>query len=232
MTPATLIIDLGRLLYVGRVDDVPVHRCAATVVGFGLDGAFTVATDAGSRTGRVAVTPAGARRTVDAQGGRLGVLILDAGLELDDGFEQAAALALVERLSRRWSAEEWRSLLDTLGCRRSRATDARIESAAARLLAASDDNLPTAEIASHVGLSASRLEHRFRQVMGVPMRSYRTWCRFRAVAVSIARGRDLTTAACDAGFYDSAHFTHAFRESFGITPSFVFRPGLELHLVE
>ncbi len=229
-TPAVLVIDLGRLLYIGRVDTVPTHRCVATVVGFGLDGEFTVETDAARRDGRVVTVPAGTSRAVDARGGRLGVLILDTGLAFDDCFDQAPALALVERLSGRWSVEDWGRLLDILDCRSSRATDARIEAAAAEVLAASEENLPTAAIAARVGLSASRLEHRFREVMGTPMRSYRTWCRFRAVALSMARGRDLTTAACDAGFYDSAHFTHAFRQSFGITPSFVFRPGLEIHV--
>jgi hypothetical protein len=41
-------------------------------------------------------------------------------------------------------------------------------------------------IAKAVGLSTSRLEHLFKEQIGTPMRSFRTWCRFRAAAVALA----------------------------------------------
>jgi transcriptional regulator GlxA family with amidase domain len=34
---------------------------------------------------------------------------------------------------------------------------------------------------------------------------------------------NLTIAALDAGFADATHFSHSFRDTFGINPAYVFR---------
>jgi AraC-like DNA-binding protein len=63
------------------------------------------------------------------------------------------------------------------------------------------------------------------------MRSFRTWYRFRAAAEAFRTGGHMTSAAHAAGFYDSAHFARAFRQSFGLPPSSVLTPDLEIRLV-
>ena len=45
------------------------------------------------------------------------------------------------------------------------------------------------------------------------------WLRLQRAAHCIQRGASLTEAAHAGGFTDSAHLSHAFRRSFGLTPS-------------
>lgn len=72
-------------------------------------------------------------------------------------------------------------------------------------------------------LSVSRFMHLFSRELGVPFRRYRIWNRLRAAMRVALTGRNLTEAAISAGFTDSAHFARLFRETFGVTPSYVFR---------
>ena len=64
------------------------------------------------------------------------------------------------------------------------------------------------------------------------MRRYILWQRlWRAVELAL-KGATLTEAAHAAGLSDSAHLSRAFRETFGVTPSFLFehREQLDVHL--
>ena len=106
--------------------------------------------------------------------------------------------------------------------------DKRVVRVARQLERSADQNLPAPTLADAVGLSVSRLEHLFVKHMGAPMRSYRTWLRFRAAALAMAEGATLTEAAHAAGFYDQAHFGRAFRQAFGIAPSLVLGPSVQI----
>lgn len=65
--------------------------------------------------------------------------------------------------------------------------------------------------------TASRIFHRH---VGISLRTYVKRLRLRtALHRIVASGDDLATIALDLGFCDHAHFTHAFRAEFGITPS-------------
>ena len=74
-------------------------------------------------------------------------------------------------------------------------------------------------LAPRVGLSAGRLSHLFGQEVGLPLRPYVLWLRLQRAAFHFQRGATLTEAAHAAGFTDSAHLSHAFRRTFGLTPS-------------
>ncbi|MBK8724679.1 MAG: helix-turn-helix transcriptional regulator [Holophagaceae bacterium] len=69
------------------------------------------------------------------------------------------------------------------------------------------------------GLSASRLGHLFSAEVGVPFRPFALWLRLQGAFGHLAQGSNLTQAAHEAGFADSAHLTRTFRRMFGITPS-------------
>jgi transcriptional regulator GlxA family with amidase domain len=75
------------------------------------------------------------------------------------------------------------------------------------------------QLARDVGLSTSRFQHLFQQQMGVPVRRYRWWLRFRRAVISLRTGADLTAVAHASGFADSAHLSRVFRRSFGFPPS-------------
>ena len=76
-----------------------------------------------------------------------------------------------------------------------------------------------AAIASAVGLSPSRLTHRFTSAQGIPLSRWVLWERLQLAAKSLAEGGDLTTAAHRAGFTDSSHLHRTFRSMFGVAPS-------------
>lgn len=76
-------------------------------------------------------------------------------------------------------------------------------------------------ISNAIGVSADRLRKRFTCEVGLPFRRYVLWLRLGDVVATVARGADLTTAAADAGFADSAHLSRVFRANFGLAPSAV-----------
>lgn len=81
------------------------------------------------------------------------------------------------------------------------------------------ENLSVAQLAEHVSLSAPRLTQLFRQQIGVPIRRYRQWHRLYVTATGVASGLSLTDASVAAGFTDSSHFSHTFRDMLGMKPS-------------
>ncbi|NJD07936.1 MAG: helix-turn-helix domain-containing protein, partial [Methylococcaceae bacterium] len=52
---------------------------------------------------------------------------------------------------------------------------------------------------------------------------FRGWNRMMAAFGRLHAGDSLTRAALEAGFADSAHFSHSFRATFGVNPAPVFR---------
>lgn len=75
------------------------------------------------------------------------------------------------------------------------------------------------ELAAQAQLSPGRFSHRFAREVGIPLRSYRRWVRVLLAFEALNAGASLTEAAHRAGFTDSAHLCHTFRDSFGIAPS-------------
>jgi AraC-like DNA-binding protein len=69
------------------------------------------------------------------------------------------------------------------------------------------------------GLSASRLRHLFVEQTGLPFKTYLLWLRLTRAVERIAAGVNLTKAAHEAGFADSAHLSRTFRRMFGVAPT-------------
>lgn len=74
----------------------------------------------------------------------------------------------------------------------------------------------TAQLAEEFGYSASHFSRLFRRNMGLPIRAYVRWRRLLLAIRAIAQGANLTRAAADAGFADSAHLSRSIRRNFGI----------------
>lgn len=76
------------------------------------------------------------------------------------------------------------------------------------------------ECAARVGLSDSRLTHLMVEELGAPPRAWRAWLRLRrAVRASLSPASNLTRAAHEAGFTDSAHLTRTCKQLAGVLPS-------------
>lgn len=97
--------------------------------------------------------------------------------------------------------------------------DPRVEAVIRLIQANIAENTSVEELASAVNLSVSRLVQLFREHVGVPIRRYRQWHRLFVTVAGVERGETLTSAAIAAGFTDSAHFSHTFRMTLGMTPS-------------
>lgn len=81
------------------------------------------------------------------------------------------------------------------------------------------DNLSSETLAERVGMSDAQLRRVFKQTTGIPLRRFRRWHRLFVTATLMATGKTLTDAALAAGFSDSSHFNHTFREMLGMKPS-------------
>jgi AraC-like DNA-binding protein len=71
-------------------------------------------------------------------------------------------------------------------------------------------------------LSFSRFLHLFKQEVGVPFRSFRTWKRARSLLHYVSRESNLAHVALDAGYPDSTHFSHSIRQVYGLKPRDIF----------
>jgi AraC-like DNA-binding protein len=241
---ALLCVGAGKTLYIGALDDVGWHRHGAPVIIAGLAGAFRLRLPGGDWTWcRSAVIPAGIRHALDLGGDPLAVFYPEPNV---------AGLSALATLGRHWSPRErillgmspapgvlrelyehpasleWsgEALDDLVGHARHGGGEPPLDARLARVLAFLDgrpeDLTRASRIAREQGLSESRFLHLFSERIGVPFRRYRIWNRVRAAMRLALDGSSFTDAALHAGFADSAHFARSFRETFGVTPSYVF----------
>ena len=90
-----------------------------------------------------------------------------------------------------------------------------------KLLLASDlsRRWTLAEIAAEIGGSAVYLTQVFQQVEGLPLYRYHLRLRLARALDLIARYDDLSALAAELGFYSHSHFTAAFRQAYGRSPT-------------
>jgi len=76
-----------------------------------------------------------------------------------------------------------------------------------------------AQIAAEIGGSPVYLTQAFQQVEGLPLYRYQLRLRLARALDLIAEREDLSELAQDVGFSSHSHFTAAFRQAYGMTPS-------------
>ncbi|KZN68363.1 helix-turn-helix transcriptional regulator [Pseudoalteromonas luteoviolacea] len=74
------------------------------------------------------------------------------------------------------------------------------------------------KVATRLHLSESRFLHIFRAQMGIAWRPYLVWKRIICAIGYLQQQQNITEAAVNAGFSDSAHFSRSFKKQFGINP--------------
>ena len=62
------------------------------------------------------------------------------------------------------------------------------------------------------------------RALGIPVRSYRLWRRFRRALAALQTGADLTVVAHEVGFYDLAQMSRTFMTYYGVQPSRLRKP--------
>lgn len=94
--------------------------------------------------------------------------------------------------------------------------DDRIRACLEHIEANMDENdFSIPHLAEVVFLSESRLQHLFKEQVGVPVTSYIQWFKVLRAAKYILSGKSITEAAHRGAFADSAHFSRAFKGMFG-----------------
>lgn len=76
-----------------------------------------------------------------------------------------------------------------------------------------------ADIAAEVGHSAVYLTQVFQQVEGMPLYRYQKQLRLARSLDLLSQYDDLTSLSLDLGFYSHSHFTTAFKQAYGRSPS-------------
>lgn len=232
----------ARALYLGPAFGLTPHRNAVAVLAVALGRQFGVAADpldpsAGHRRCRSVLIPPNtlhhlvdtadplAFLYVDPCSRDLGVLnTLARDRTPRAAFDLEGEAELADHLNRLacgdigWD-EARRSLGAVVSTPVPATVDPRVKLGLDRLNADPGARLPLSELAHDAGLSESRFLHLFKEAVGVPFRRYKLWIAMSVAIRAIARGESLTTAALDAGFASSAHFSAPFRGMFGLEPS-------------
>lgn len=101
--------------------------------------------------------------------------------------------------------------------------DERIERVKAYIKYNLHERITSETLCQLVFLSESRLLHLFKEEMGLPIRNYILWVRLTKALELILGGENLTHAAHEAGFFDSAHMSKTFVKQLGINPAEIVR---------
>lgn len=114
-----------------------------------------------------------------------------------------------------------RSMRDEVSAREVRQpTDPRVEDVMRFIDANLAANHSLHDLASHVGLSASRLRHLFTTNVGVSVARYRRNRRLEEAARLLLHSHDrISEIAYQVGYSDAVEFTKAFRRHFHLSPS-------------
>lgn len=232
-------VDEARTLFVGPLDYNAAHQHGAPVFLSSLGAPFGLRIEDGPWLScEAAMAPAGLLHELDVGLEPIAVLYVEPSAAGADVFRplmrdceeiggalvgRSDVVSLVRRLhedrdSAAWAGEALDDLMDFGGRHARRAIDPRV-AAAIKLLDA-DEPVSLGDAARAVGLSPSRLQHRFSEEAGVPFRRYRAWMRMRRAIGAVIGGANLTAAAHAAGFADQPHFAHDFRKTFGAPASF------------
>lgn len=99
--------------------------------------------------------------------------------------------------------------------------DDRITQILSELNTMAPEDIEFQELLRQTGLSASRLSHLFSQDVGLPLRSFQLWKKIVYAIRMISRETNMTAIALDSVFSDSAHFSRTFRQTLGLSPSFL-----------
>ena len=110
--------------------------------------------------------------------------------------------------------------------------DARIAGVLDRIKSKPSEQATAQACAAEVKLSFSRFLHLFKQEVGAPFRSFRTWKRARSLLHHVNSDSNLVYVALDIGYPDSTHFSHSIRQTYGLKPRDIFAGSRKLRIID
>jgi AraC-like DNA-binding protein len=232
------------ILFLGTGISNALHRHFTASLTFALEGTYSFR-EGRSRWRRVrgiAVAP-NVPQQMDSRGAPLAIMQIDpetdayvrtARLFAQHGLVVELPDKTVDRLAKATRAMQerpdfdpaalWADVLDQVagGLHMPLAPDPRVAQVREILKRALPAAPSVAELAAAVGLSSGRLIHLWNAELGTSLRRYILWLRLRHVVFRVGIGSNLTEAAHDAGFADSAHLSRTFNSMFGLPLSHLF----------
>jgi AraC-like DNA-binding protein len=237
-----LFIWSSRLLYFGLSQHLTAHAYATAALHVGIYQPFQIKIGSGLwQSCRCAFIPAGIKHELNFSNGIHGKLFIERDsadfLYFKRRFpysDKSATLFQDDQLVKQflWVYEEnpakplIESCLNTLlNCDNTLHLnlDVRVQAAIDCICDAPESNFSGDYLAGLSDLSQSRFLHLFKENTDVPYRRFRAWKRLLLAVENLNASDNMTFAALDAGFSDATHFSHSFRENFGVNPRFVFR---------
>ena len=113
-----------------------------------------------------------------------------------------------------------------------RTLDSRIASVLEKIKRNPTEQATAEACAANVKLSFSRFLHLFKQEVGAPFRTFRTWKRARSLLHHVNSDSNLVYVALDIGYPDSTHFSHSIRQLYGLKPKDIFAGSRKLRIIE
>lgn len=232
----------NRTLFFGSLKKLEFHAMGAVTINIGLYQPFYMKMKSGAYAAyRCVVIPAGCKHELQANGNIVASLMIEKNSTDFMRFRErvkAHASGFTNVMDTQWidcfqkiyeekpSKIVINQMIDQLlngNISGEKNLDARIELIMDKIKLDPGNSCSQEHLASSVGLSASRFRHLFSEYSDIPFRRYRMWRRVILAMEVLNKVDNLTYAAMDAGFTDSAHFNFCFRETFGVNPSLVFR---------
>ncbi len=239
MKDAAIYLWRGQALVIGGSMDTRPHAHHAAQLTLALSGEFHIRRPRHETTEETtgpltfAALPPDELHAIDGRSAQLAYLFVDAGSRADGRWLAVASATAPEpalqgalrrlaqqpdpveagQLVRRWRAHSMPAW------ERPPVFDRRIDKALAWLDAHPDAEPNHAGLADVVALSPSRFAHLFKEHTGQSLSRYLLWRRLLAATARLAAGANVTEAALDTGFADTAHMSRAFHATFGVTPS-------------
>lgn len=239
---ARLFLWASRALYFGSTQHLAMHSHAGVALHVGVYRPFRLKLVGGEwQTCRCAVIPAGLAHELDFAGGIHGKFFVErdsvdflyftarfpydsekAMVFYDEDLVQCLRGLYEDNPCKEQVDQQLTRLLGADG-QLSFSLEPRIQKAIELICSEPDYNFSKEQLAAMACLSPSRFLHLFKAQAGVPYRQFRTWKRLFLAMECLHRNDNMTEAALLAGFSDATHFSHSFRETFGVKPSFVFK---------
>jgi len=162
---------------------------------------------------------------------RMGAAVVQS-IEVDD--TEALAAALRPSPNGRPDAEHLARFIDDLTGTAApdystKPIDPRVQKTLSTVHALPGRHFSLRALAGQVALSPSRLGALFRHDIGIPVSRYLLWLRLIHAIQALSTDANLTEAAHDAGFSDSAHLSRTFRRMFGMPPSVLQSEHVKIH---
>lgn len=248
-----LYIWQGRALYATRENVTEPHGHYASSILLGINDTFQVTESGGTpREYRAAVLSPNIYHALDGSGTRMIILQIDPDFSeyrplekrMDGHSVLGLDFAMFSSLADRFET----MFAGTLDCREARGLyddiltaitrvpaqhptlDERVRTALRILKEEKPDTVSVPALAGQVDLSPDRFMHLFKENMGLPVRKYLLWLKLQRAARAMKDGANLTRAAHEAGFSDSAHLSRTFKDMFGLPPSYLLANRREVRV--